>query len=235
MIRVYVKNIIHWKSPNVYEASLEKLSPERKRQVTACVSMEDRVRRLGASLVLQEALEDWTGCHEPPVRFGYVAEERKAEREMRDHGEPARTPGMPVFRGKPYLKDYPDIHCNLSHSGEYVACAIGEVPVGIDIQEHRGMREKILNRYYCEDERSYVNRQTDERDRLAAFYQIWCRKEAYIKYTGLGMTQNMTSFSTLRQKDVTYEDKDFAGYSAALCYAAVDNRVEWYMEKKEDG
>ena len=97
------------------------------------------------------------------------------------------------------------------------------------------MREKILNRYYCEDERSYVNRQTDERDRLAAFYQIWCRKEAYIKYTGLGMTQNMKSFSTLRQKDVTYEDKDFAGYSAALCYAAGDNRVEWYMEKKEDG
>lgn len=235
MIRVYVKNIANWKSPDVYEASLERLSPERRAQVTACVSMEDRVRRLGASLVLQEALEAWTGRHEPPVRFGYGARNEMAKQENRGHAETDPKPGTPVSRGKPYLIGYPDIHCNLSHSGEYVACAIGDVPVGIDIQEHRGMRENILARYYCEDERSYVNRQTDERDRLAAFYQIWCRKEAYIKYTGLGMTQNMTSFSTLRQKDVTYEDKDFAGYSAALCYAAGDNRVEWYMEKKEDG
>ena len=36
---------------------------------------------------------------------------------------------------KPYLKDYPDIHFNGSHSGEYLVCALSDVPVGIDIQK----------------------------------------------------------------------------------------------------
>lgn len=36
--------------------------------------------------------------------------------------------------GKPYLPDYPHAHFNISHSGQYVACAVCERPVGLDIQ-----------------------------------------------------------------------------------------------------
>lgn len=35
--------------------------------------------------------------------------------------------------GKPYLLNYPDVHFNISHSGEYVACAVADSPVGVDI------------------------------------------------------------------------------------------------------
>lgn len=36
--------------------------------------------------------------------------------------------------GKPYLAKEPDIHFNLSHSGEWAVCAISSSPVGVDIQ-----------------------------------------------------------------------------------------------------
>ena len=32
-------------------------------------------------------------------------------------------------KGKPFLPEYPGIYMNLSHSGRYAACAIGEKPV----------------------------------------------------------------------------------------------------------
>ncbi len=37
--------------------------------------------------------------------------------------------------GKPYLIKYPTFHYSLSHSGEWVACAVDTKSVGIDIQE----------------------------------------------------------------------------------------------------
>lgn len=206
MIKIYVKNIANWKSSDVYEASLEKLSPKRLAKVTACAAMEDRVRRLGASLVLQSAVEEWTGKSEPSLRYAYEE------------------------NGKPFLPDYPQIHMNLSHAGEYVACAIADSPVGVDIQDNRGVREKILAKYYCKDEREYVNEGTNE-ERAERFYRIWCRKEAYIKYTGRGLAQDISSFSVLKEPEgVRFCERQFDGYAIAVCYAG-DSEIIWNMEE----
>ena len=37
--------------------------------------------------------------------------------------------------GKPYLSEHPDFYFNISHSGEYVLCAIDNNPIGVDIEE----------------------------------------------------------------------------------------------------
>jgi hypothetical protein len=38
--------------------------------------------------------------------------------------------------GKPFIPGLPDIHFNLSHSGDYMACAFSDREVGLDLQEH---------------------------------------------------------------------------------------------------
>jgi 4'-phosphopantetheinyl transferase len=37
--------------------------------------------------------------------------------------------------GKPYLKEYPNFNFNISHSGEYVLCAVDDKSIGIDVEE----------------------------------------------------------------------------------------------------
>ena len=44
---------------------------------------------------------------------------------------------MRTETGKPYLRLHPELFFNISHSGEWIACVLGNVPVGIDIQYHR--------------------------------------------------------------------------------------------------
>ena len=39
--------------------------------------------------------------------------------------------------GKPYLPGHPQICFNISHSGEYAACAFASIPIGMDLQQHR--------------------------------------------------------------------------------------------------
>ena len=36
--------------------------------------------------------------------------------------------------GKPFLKEYPRLHFNGSHSGDYLVCAMSQNPVGVDVQ-----------------------------------------------------------------------------------------------------
>ncbi|MCL0028295.1 hypothetical protein M1M88_01070 [Peptococcaceae bacterium] len=37
--------------------------------------------------------------------------------------------------GKPFLKNTNDLYFNVSHSGEWVVCAIHHHPIGIDIEQ----------------------------------------------------------------------------------------------------
>ena len=47
---------------------------------------------------------------------------------------------MRTETGKPYLRLHPELFFNISHSGEWIACVLGNVPVGIDIQYHREIK-----------------------------------------------------------------------------------------------
>ena len=40
-------------------------------------------------------------------------------------------------RGKPYFAGNGNVHFSVSHSGELVAVAFAESPVGIDLQQHK--------------------------------------------------------------------------------------------------
>ena len=54
--------------------------------------------------------------------------------------------------GKPYLRDYPTAQFNISHSGQFVACAVCDRPIGVDIQEIVPYRRDVAKRVFSPEE-----------------------------------------------------------------------------------
>ncbi|WP_459500588.1 4'-phosphopantetheinyl transferase family protein [Bacillus sp. C1] len=97
--------------------------------------------------------------------------------------------------GKPSLKEYPEFHFNISHSGDFVVCAIDDKPIGIDIEEIRHIEyEEIARNFFTLNEFEYIMKQ-NLNDGLSKFYEIWTLKESYIKCCGQGLSIPLKSFS----------------------------------------
>lgn len=96
--------------------------------------------------------------------------------------------------GKPYLRDHQEIGFSLSHSGDYVLCAVGRGAVGADIQKREPLKTDISARFYTDAERRYMSCCSDA---LMAFYHVWVLKESYVKYTGKGLAEGLESFSVV--------------------------------------
>ncbi len=97
--------------------------------------------------------------------------------------------------GKPYLKDYPNFNFNISHSGEYVLCAIDDKPIGVDVEEVKPIAcEEIAKSFFTAKEFNYIVNQ-DLKFQLDRFYEIWTLKESYIKCCGQGLSIPLKSFS----------------------------------------
>lgn len=86
--------------------------------------------------------------------------------------------------GKPYFADFPGVHFNLSHSGNYAVCAVSDHAVGVDIQAPAEVKEALV-RYCCTDaERLLIENSISP---SAIFTEIWSWKEAFVKMTGEGL------------------------------------------------
>ena len=91
----------------------------------------------------------------------------------------ARTEG-----GKPWFPDYPHLHFSVSHSGGLSLCALGEGPIGADIERVRP-RSPGLPRYALDDrEQAWFQ---SRGSRWEDFYTLWTLKEARVKCTGEGI------------------------------------------------
>lgn len=99
--------------------------------------------------------------------------------------------------GKPYCKSHPEIHFSLSHSDSFIALAISESPVGIDIEKLRNPAEDLINRVCCENEIKKIN---ESENRSRAFTEIWTKKEAYLKALGTGIDRELKTLDTTDDK-----------------------------------
>lgn len=54
--------------------------------------------------------------------------------------------------GKPFLLNSPHIHYNVSHTGDYVFCALADEPVRIDVELIKSVDLKIAKRFFAVDE-----------------------------------------------------------------------------------
>ena len=86
--------------------------------------------------------------------------------------------------GKPYFKDCPEKHFNLSHSGEFALCALSDAAVGADLEIVRPRKEGLSGYTFKGEEYGrYLALGGD----WNAFYILWTEVESAIKYTGEGL------------------------------------------------
>lgn len=138
---------------------------------------------------------------------------------------------------------------NVAHSGKRVLVGFAHRPVGVDIELAEADREflSIARRYFSQREQKELR---DLPPELTArgFYNAWSRKEAFLKATGIGLSQNLDTFDVSldpRQPAVLHEVRDSAlaagrrseawhlanlavdpDYSAAVAYYAEGPQTE---------
>ena len=173
------------------------LSRERQRKIEQIKPDAERTRSLMAGMLLDYGLWRLCGLRERAVALAYGAQ------------------------GKPYAREYPDIHFNLSHSGGYALAAFAPVPVGCDIQKKgKTKREaQIAGRFFSEGEQRAMEAGAD-------FYQIWARKESYLKLSGEGMALDMRSFC-VTDGPCRFSDMELPDYCLSVCYAGAEFSVTW--------
>jgi 4'-phosphopantetheinyl transferase len=83
---------------------------------------------------------------------------------------------------------------NLSHTRGLVGVAVGEGALGFDVEPlDRRARLEIARRYFTAEETGWLDALA-EPDRAEGFLRLWTLKEAFIKATGKGLTQDLSSF-----------------------------------------
>ncbi len=87
--------------------------------------------------------------------------------------------------GKPYLPEFPHVHFNISHSGNYVVCAIADSPVGIDIQTIMTYKQRIAKRVLSPEN---VKEIEESPNPDSMFTKYWAEKEALLKMVGCGFS-----------------------------------------------
>ena len=103
-----------------------------------------------------------------------------------------RPPSSLIFNygvnGKPVLSDAPNLHFNISHSGECTLIAIAESEVGADVERISNDFDysAIITDHFSEPEKEYVLSGNADR-----FFKLWTRKEALAKITGRGLNDNL--------------------------------------------
>ena len=123
--------------------------------------------------------------------------------------------------GKPLSKDK---FFNISHKDQYLVFVIDEVPVGVDIEHLKPVKEGLINFIASEEEKMYIK---DEQ----SFYEIWTSKEAITKANGKGIKQKIDTIPSLPLNDIhTFEGKTYCNRTAVF----KDYVITVSREKNED-
>lgn len=130
-----------------------RMDPERQARCQRYRRGEDKARCVLADALAREALRILTGADAAAISF-------------------ARSPG-----GKPYAPEL-NAQFSLSHSGSLVLCAGAAFPVGADLQRHRAVSHRLLQR---------ARRAGYDGNSQADFFGWWTSQEAYGKLAGRGL------------------------------------------------
>lgn len=131
-----------------------------------------------------------------------------------------------TFYERPYLPGPVDF--NISHSGEYVVCALCKnCCVGIDIEKVKPINLPDFRGQMTDEEWAGVNNATDS---LRAFYHYWTKKEAAIKAHGHGLSLPLKEVA-IGDGKVIMEGKAWPLYEIGLadeymCHLVTDEPVE---------
>lgn len=190
------------------------LSKNRLRQIDKFQLKEDYLRSLLSEVMLRKKVGELIGINPQMLEI-----------ERNDYG-------------KPFIKNVPDIHFNISHSGEWVVCIISEKQCGVDIEKIGCYYTDIAQKFFSESEYQLIL-QFSEEIKTERFYELWTLKESYVKFLGKGLSVPFNSFHLMLDNEIwkltSRNDLHFKhifiaeGYKAAVCMLEKEllcNKVE---------
>ena len=137
--------------------------------------------------------------------------------------------------GKPYIIGHQEFHYGLSHSGDWVVCAVDRMPVGIDLQEIKPWKLSLAKRFYHEEEynRLLALGETEPDRQTQEFYRMWTAKESAVKLSGRGIGAGISQYVTAGDDRSIYDQNQqctlgirqydiLEGYMICLCSNAGD-------------
>lgn len=140
------------------------LSPGKWDRIQRFHRREDASRCLVGDLAARFAVARCAGIDYTDIRFGIAS------------------------HGKPYVIGLDGMDFNISHSGEFVACVVGQGSVGVDVERMGtfdfGIAERFFDRSECDNLRELPDGQ-----RTAELYRLWTLKESYVKAIGRGLSK----------------------------------------------
>jgi 4'-phosphopantetheinyl transferase len=133
---------------------------------------------------------------------------------------------------KPYLACpvHADVQFNVAHSGEYILIAVAKLFVGADVEfiDREFDISSVMKFAFSNNEIEYI---TNAVSASLAFYTIWSRKEALLKGSGKGITEDLSGTSCLDginkvESEVIGSDSDWSvrsfmvapGYVGTIAY-----------------
>ncbi len=179
-------------SLSVYQTLFDMLSSDEKVKITSFRLESDKRQRICAELLIRYLI-----CQKIDVKNKDLEIKKTAY-------------------GKPYLPDHPQLCFNLSHTKNALAVAIASAPVGVDIEKERSIDLQIAKRYFTKQEYDWII--ADPRQNLHRFYEVWTKKEAYIKCIGKGLAIDLKSFNVLNDSlEETFKTLYLPPYILSVC------------------
>lgn len=170
----------------LYEMACKAVAPERRQKAARLQLRADRWRCIGAGLLLNRMV----------ARFWEQPDSLRRDMGILNVDLIKELSAVqPCFdlaisynlKSKPYFTGHPELFFNLSHAGDFVACAVSRAPVGIDIEGSRPYREKVAERFFSPQERAWMA----DGAPAQRFFALWTLKEAYAKAVGIGIGQGI--------------------------------------------
>ena len=116
--------------------------------------------------------------------------------EYGEHGKPRLAP----VQGSGGAGDAPRFFFNLSHSGGFALCAVGQLgEIGVDIERIRPLSYPGgLARDHLSAEERRLRSDWEAPAARPEFFRIWARKESILKAAGLGLSRPLGRVDTIR-------------------------------------
>lgn len=172
----------------VYDMLSLLIAPDKKVRLDNCKSDIDKKLGLFADLLVRIAIHQDLNIENDNIVFGTNS------------------------NGKPFLENNKDYHFNITHTHNMIAVAVSNNPVGVDVEKVREIDLGIAKRFFTECELNYIEK---DRNRIyERFFEIWTKKEAYIKYTGKGLSVPLNSFDVTNRS--LYKRFYIVGYGKYL-------------------
>ena len=138
-------------------------------------------------------------------------------------------------KGKPEFDDIP-LYFSLSHSGNYAACALSDMAIGLDIEFRPEYNKKIAQRYFLQHEQDWLK---GAENKNSVFAKIWTAKESALKIMGTGLSKGLLSVAVCEDSVITQPEGnrynvrwyEMDGLCVALCAESIPESI--HIEKLE--